>query len=324
MIELKKAQRKNAKLRLGMASPSGGGKTIGALLIAYGLMKETYPKLSDAELWAKIAIIDTESGSGQLYVNKEIGNLKIGEYNAITLSAPFEVEKYIQSIDVCEEAGIEVGILDSTTHAWAGTGGLLEQQNNTAKRTGNSWTAWRDITPQHSKLVEKMLQSNMHIIATMRSKTEYVQEKGTDGKTVVRKVGMNPIQKDGMEYEFTTFFDIDAEHNAFGSKDRTSLFDQKYFVITPNTGRELMKWLQGGTSEPDKVVAVSKASPAEAKAKLQGEIIEKCKSLGGAGNESLMTLLKTFEPSGNPNKIADVSKLKELLEKLGEFKVEGE
>ena len=84
MIELKKAQRKSAKLRLGIASPSGGGKTLGALLIAFGLMKEEYPKLTDAELWGKIAVIDTENGSGQLYVNKEVGNLKIGEYNAIT------------------------------------------------------------------------------------------------------------------------------------------------------------------------------------------------------------------------------------------------
>ena len=96
MIELKKAQRKNAKLKMGLASPSGGGKTLGALLIAYGLMKEEHPTFKDNELWGKIAIIDTENGSGELYVNKDVGKFKIGEYNAITLKAPFEIEKYIQ------------------------------------------------------------------------------------------------------------------------------------------------------------------------------------------------------------------------------------
>ena len=320
MIELKKAQRKSAKLKLGMSSPSGGGKTLGSLLIAFGLMKESYPKLTDKELWNKIAIIDTENGSGELYVGKEISNMVIGEYNAITLSAPFTAEKYIQALDVCLEAKVEVVIIDSTTHLWSGTGGLLQQQGDIAKRTGNSWSAWRDVTPMHNSFVEKMLQSNVHVIATMRSKTEYVQEKDNNGKTIVRKVGMNPIQKDGMEFEFTSFFEIDAEHNAFGSKDRTSLFDQKYFVITPSVGIELMRWLEGGTNNPDQVIAVSKASPEEAKSKLAEEIIEKCKLLGGSTNKELMALIKEYEPSGNPRKIKDVEKLKELQVKLGDLK----
>ena len=98
------------------------------------------------------------------------------------------------------------------------------------KRTGNSYTAWRDITPQHNRFIDTMLQTDIHIIATMRSKTEYVQEKDSNtGKTTVRKVGLNPIQKDGMEYEFTVFLEVDAEHMAFGSKDRTGIVDQKYF-----------------------------------------------------------------------------------------------
>jgi hypothetical protein len=321
MIELKKAQRKSAKLRLGMASPSGGGKTLGSLLIAYGLMKESYPNLSGDKLWEKIAIIDTENGSGELYVGKEIGNVKIGHYNAITLTAPFEAEKYISALEVCEDAKMEVVIIDSTTHLWSGTGGLLEQQGNIAKRTGNSWTAWRDVTPMHNRFVEKMLQCNNHLIATMRSKTDYVQEKdSTSGKTTVKKVGMNPIQKDGMEYEFTTFFDIDAEHMAFGSKDRTSLFDQKYFTITPKTGQELMQWLNSGTDEKKEVIAVSKADPKEALKELSGYVVDLCKELGGSKNDSLMKILKEFEPSGNPNKIKDSEKLQQLKEKLEELK----
>ena len=320
VMELKRAQRGSAKLKLGISSPSGGGKTIGSLLIAYGLMKESYPKLSDDELWSKVAIIDSENGSGELYVGAEIKNFVIGQYAAITLKPPFTAEKYIQAMEVCEENNMEVVIIDSTTHLWSGTGGLLEQQGNIAKRTGNSWSAWRDVTPMHSHFIEKMLQCNMHVIATLRSKTKFVQEKGDDGRTTVRKIGLDPIQKDGMEYEFTTFFEIDAEHNAFGSKDRTNTFDQEYFVITPETGKKLMKWLKGGTTKKTQVIGVAKADPKEALANMQNDIVEVCRELGGAKNDDLMTVLKKYEPSGNPKKVKDIEQLKQLQTELNDVK----
>ena len=320
MLELKRAQRKRAKLKLGISGPSGSGKTLGALLVAKGLMQEKYPDLSEKKLWEKIAIIDSENGSGELYVGTEIKNTKIGEYGAVTLTEPFTAEKYIDAMNVCIDAGMEVVIIDSTTHLWAGMGGLLEQQGNIAKRTGNSWAAWRDVTPMHNQFVDKMLQSNVHIIATMRAKTKFVQEKGDDGRTTVRKIGLNPIQRDGMEFEFTTFFEIDAEHNTFGSKDRTSLFDQQYFVITPDIGKKMMKWLNGGTTAKAKVIAVSKTSPKEALANTQEEVVVLCRELGGSKNEGLMTILKTYEKNGNPKKINDVEKLKKLQTELNDMK----
>jgi len=324
ILQLKKAQRTKAKLKLGISAPSGGGKTLGALLIAYGLMKEKYPDLLDAELWEKVAIVDTENGSGELYVGKEISNIKIGVYNSVTLSAPFEADKYTTAIALCKEAGIEVCIIDSTTHLWSGEGGLLEQQNTAAKRSGNSYTAWRDITPQHNKFVEAMLQTDMHIIATMRSKTDYVQEKDSAGKTTVRKIGLNPIQRDGMEYEFTLFFDVDVDHMAFASKDRTSLYDQKSVKITPAVGRELMKWLEGGTANETEVVAVKSSTPIEDdKAEthlLHDKIKHLYDSAGKDTQKSLVDLFKEFEPlKGNPNKIKDVVRLEELLGRVKEL-----
>jgi hypothetical protein len=325
VMTLKRAQRKQAKLKLGMAAPSGGGKTLGALLIAYGLMKEKYPKLKDDELWEKIVVIDTENGSGELYVGTVIDNMKIGAYNAVTLKPPFEADKYTSAIEMCHEAGMEVAIIDSTTHLWSGQGGLLEQQGNIAKRTGNSYTAWRDVTPQHNRFIDTMLQTDMHIIATMRSKTDYVQEKDpSTGKTTVRKVGLNPIQKDGMEFEFTVFLEIDAEHNAFGSKDRTGIVDQKYFKITPKVGMQLMDWLENATDAKEVVVAQGEVTSHEAKAEnalkdIQTKVIEKCKALGGSKNETLMTIVKSFEPSGNTNKIKDVAVLATLLEKVDQL-----
>ena len=306
-LQLKKAQRSKAFLKLGMSAPSGGGKTLGALLIAYGLLKEKYPKLSDAQIWEKIAIIDTENGSGELYVGKDMGTMVIGEYNAITLTAPFEADKYTAAIHLCHESGIEVAIIDSTTHLWSGVGGLLEQQGHAAKRTGNSYTAWREVTPQHNRFVETMLQIPMHIIATMRSKQEYVQEKDDKtGKSSVRKLGLEPEQRKGMEYEFTTFFEVNAEHEAFGSKDRTSIFDQKTFVITPDTGRTLMKWLEGGVDTIAPVIATEHVAAKEpAVSNVKSEVIELCKALGGSKNDVLMGIVKKYAPNGNPNSIKD-------------------
>jgi hypothetical protein len=319
-LQLTKAQRKKAYLKLGMSAPSGGGKTLSAILLAYGLLKEAHPEWDEVEIWEHIALIDTENGSGQLYVGSEFYNIKIGTYNVVNLEAPFEAEKYIQAVELCKEAGMEVCIIDSTTHLWSGQGGLLEQQSNAAKRGGNSYTAWRDITPMHNRFVDTMLQTPMHIIATMRAKQEYVQEKDTNGKTIIRKVGMEPEQRKGMEYEFTMFFEISNEHEAFGAKDRTSQFDQKYFKITPDTGKQMMKWLEGGTDAPAEVVkeSIEKADPKKALDGAHEQILEKIKKLGGSKNPTLMTLLKENTPDGkgNPNSIKDVKALTDLFIKL--------
>lgn len=320
VLQLRKAQRNKAYLKLGLAAPSGAGKTLGALLIAYGLMKEKYPKLPESELWEKIAIIDTENGSGELYVGSEVNGLVIGAYNAVTITPKFEVQKYIQALSLCEEAKMEVVIIDSMTHAWSGEGGLLDKQNIIAKRTGNSYTAWKDITPEHNIFVDKILQTPMHIIATMRSKQEYVQEKNEQtGKQTVRKLGMEPEQRKGMEYEFTTFLDIDTDHKAFGSKDRTSIFDQQLFTISPETGRLFMRWLETGVDTQAQVIMESgnNGVKKDDMREVKSEIIAMCNTLGGTKNGNLMELLKTYEPNnGNPNAINDLDTLQELIANL--------
>lgn len=144
---------------------------------------------------------------------------------------------------------MEVIIIDSLTHAWTGVGGALDKQGKIAARTGNSYTAWRDVTPEHNKLVDAMLQSTCHVIADIRAKQEYIQEKNDKGKTVVRNVGMGLQMRDGIEYEFTTCFMLDQDHVANATKDRTGLFDGKYFVITPETGKEIYSWLSSGAPQ---------------------------------------------------------------------------
>ncbi len=223
MSQFHKAERKKGKLRLAIAGPAGSGKTYSALLIALGL-------------GGRIAMIDTERGSGELYDH-------LGEYDACTIHPPFEPRKYVETIRAAEDLGYETIIIDSLSHAWVGQGGLLDVHGHIADKTGNSWSAWRQVTPKHNELVDAMLQSKCHIIATMRSKMEYAQVE-ENGKKQVKKLGMSPIQRDGMEYEFTIFIDLDQQHTATTTKDRTTLFDGQYFVPTTETGRTLLAWLE--------------------------------------------------------------------------------
>lgn len=230
MAGFRKAERRKAKLRLGITGPAGSGKTMSALLIAGGLVDGDY---------SKIGLIDTENGSGDLYVHSKASGDEIGEYNVLTLAPPFEASKYISAIKMAEEAGLEVVILDSITHAWAGEGGFLEKQGKIADKSGNSWSAWRTVTPEHNRFIDAMLQSKIHVIATMRSKTEHVYEGGK-----VKKLGMAPVAREGMEYEFSVVFDMDQGHNATPTKDRTSIFDGQIFKPSPETGKKLLKWLE--------------------------------------------------------------------------------
>lgn len=226
-MELRTAQRKRARIRLGLNGPSGSGKTYSALLLAYGLVGD----------WTKIAIIDTEQGSADLYQD-------LGNYNVLTLSRPFNPERYIDAIDICEKAGMEAIIIDSISHEWEGIGGILETHGN---MPGNSFTNWSKLTPRHNAFIQRMLMSPAHIIASLRAKQEYVLNE-RDGKMIPEKVGLKGVTRDGVDYEMTIFFDLDIKHNATASKDRTTLFmDKPPFVITPETGERIKQWCSRGT-----------------------------------------------------------------------------
>ncbi len=231
-FEIHRATKRRAKLRLGMSGPAGSGKTYSALMIASGL-------------GGRIGMIDTEHGSGELYAD-----LLPEGYDVITLTPPFTPARYIEAIRTLERAGVQTIIVDSLSHAWTGEGGSLDRQGKIADKSGNTWAAWRQVTPEHNALVEALLQSPCHIIATMRAKTEYVQEKDErTGKMTVRKIGLAPVMRDGIEYEFTVFMELDAQHQAFVSKDRTRLLDGSIIRPDIDTGRQLLQWLETGEEE---------------------------------------------------------------------------
>ncbi len=226
-MKLETASRKKAKIKLAIQGPSGSGKTMSALQLAYGICNN----------WASIAVIDTENHSAELYAH-------LGNYNVVNIGLPYTPEKYCEAIKLCENAGMEVIIIDSISHEWEGSGGILDIHAN---MVGNSFTNWSKLTPRHNAFIQTILQSPSHIIGTIRSKQDYVlQEK--NGKMIPEKVGLKGITRDGMDYEFTIVFDIDIKHNASTSKDRTQLFTGKpEFRISSETGTKILAWCNSGT-----------------------------------------------------------------------------
>jgi hypothetical protein len=224
-MQLQKAQRKQAVIKLALQGPSGSGKTYSSLLLANGLVGN----------WDHIAVIDTENNSSHLYSH-------LGNFNVLSLSEPFSPERYTEAIEACEKAGMTVVIIDSISQEWEGSGGIIETHGNMA---GNSFTNWNRVTPRHNAFVQKILQSPCHIIATIRSKQDYVLT-DKNGKMVPEKVGLKGVTRDGMDYEFTLVLDLDIKHQATASKDRTGLFSNPLpFLITDQVGGKIKMWCLG-------------------------------------------------------------------------------
>lgn len=243
MMQFQKAQRRKAKLRLAITGPSGSGKTWGALLVGKGL-------------GGKMAVIDTERGSASLYSH-------LADFDVLELAPPYTPERFIDAVKSAEKAGYDVLVIDSASHEWNGVGGCLElvDQVAAAKFKGNSWSAWNDVTPRHRAFLDAMLRANMHIIATMRSKTETAQTEENGRKKVV-KLGMKSEQRDGVEYEFTTVLDLTHDgHYAIASKDRTGLFQGDPKPLSEDTSRRLLEWLDSGAEPVPSAAEVAKPEP---------------------------------------------------------------
>lgn len=242
----KKAIKGTRPFRIALDGPSGAGKTYTALMLMHELTGGNF------------CVMDTERGSASLYSDKfPFDSFEPEDHNP---------ETYIKVIKAAEE-GYKGIVIDSLSHAWNGKDGALELVDKAAKRTQaqNTFTAWRDITPLHNKLVDTIINSKIHVIATMRSKMEYVLEEVTrNGKTskVPRKVGLAPIQRDGMEYEFDLICDMDLDHNLIVSKTR---FDTLDGVVLNKPGKDfvdlLRAWLGTTVSAPQ--TETRKVEPAQ-------------------------------------------------------------
>ncbi len=233
-MQLQKASRKKAKIKMCLNGPSGSGKTYSSLLIAHGLCND----------WSKIAVIDSENHSSELYSHH-------GEYNVLQLSAPYTPEKYVQAIEACGQAGMQVIIIDSISHEWEY---IIEAH---ASLPGNSFTNWQKIGLRHKVFIQAILGSKAHIIATTRTKQDYVLNE-RNGKMVPEKVGLKSIQREGLDYEFTLVFDLNMKNRATASKDRTGLFFGKpEQILSIETGRDIYNWCNAGVDYTPNDISVT-------------------------------------------------------------------
>jgi hypothetical protein len=173
-------------------------------------------------------------------------------------------------------------------------------------------------------LVDAILASKCHIIATLRSKAEYVQTE-ENGKKEVKKVGTAPQQRDGLDYEFTVVFDLNQSHFANATKDRTSLFDGQPAKLSEDTGTKLKVWLDGGVPDnrPQPQSAPVKDEPAGYSEEEQAERKETVKAINAKVKEIGLTArgFAAFKEENDFTSYADVQTLtlKTLLCKVLEM-----
>jgi energy-coupling factor transporter ATP-binding protein EcfA2 len=231
------------QLRMALFGPTGSGKTYTALTMACALTP------------GNVLIIDSERGSASRYAiqfggkDGRVDHLDLPDHNPDT---------YVAALEYAAENGYVAVVIDSLSHAWMGKGGALEQVDNRGKanRAQGGFNAWREVTPMHNRLVDALLAFPGHLIATMRVKTEYVVEKDEKtGRSSPRKVGLSPVQRDGVEYEFDICAEMDQDNNLIVTKTRMADLggavihkpDQKFAA-------RILEWLNSGTDAAAPVV----------------------------------------------------------------------
>jgi len=317
-----KAVRENIWAKVLTIAPSGGGKSFGALRVAKGLTEALSKDTGNEE---RIAYIGTEGSRDKYYADEF-------DYDLMQLKAPFTPESYVDAIDEAIDAGYKVIVIDQISNEWAGKGGMLEIHS---KMSGNSYTNWSKLTPRHEKFVDKILDSEAFIVATVRGKDKYVLEE-QNGKQVPRKVGIGYQQRDDLEFLFTVAVTVEQDTHFFTSvKDNTHCFENRNDVLTEKDGDTIYKWSTGGDvkskrnelekakEEAKTKIALNQEEEAkkivqenEKKAKkqqnklsldeLKADILLKCKELSDNGKRAeVIQTLKDLNDSPNPNDITD-------------------
>lgn len=235
-LQFKKAIKEQAKLLMAISGPSGSGKTYTALTFASELAGD-----------GRIAVLDTEHGSASKYAD-------LFDFDVLEMRPPFHPDRFTEIVKAAKSAGYSVLVMDSLTHAWDGEGGALDIVNTiTPKFKGNSYMAWGEVTPIWNKMLNTIVGSGgadgMHVIGTMRSKTEYILQENSRGKTVPKKVGMASIIRANSEYEFDILIEMDIDNVGVIMKTRCpALTGGVYTKPGKNVTDILKEWLGSGAA----------------------------------------------------------------------------
>jgi len=297
MSMFKPAVKHESKLRLAIAGPSGAGKTYTSLAIATSLANG-----------GKVAVVDTEHGSAEKYSG-------IFPFDVLKLDAPFHPDRFSEAIQMAAQEGYSVVVLDSLSHAWNGAGGALELvEQFSRKYKGNSYAAWGDVTPIQNRLIESIVGAKLHVIATMRSKQDYILI-DRNGKQMPQKVGMAPIQRDGFEYEFDVFLDMDVENNAVVTKTRCPELTGK---VINKPGKDLANTLRGWLSGEPVVEVKSNGKPAPVAADLTwDELNNPATPINASPRDIAIRDGKQFVPQMAKQEGKTESEIKDIAKLLG-------
>lgn len=229
MSSFQRAERSQRKVKLGLQGPSGSGKTLGALALATQIVGPN----------GRIALADTEAGSASLYASQYT-------FDTVGITPPYLSKKYEDAIADAVSEGYDLIIIDSLSHQWAGEGGILARKEALDLRGGNHFTNWAKFTPEQEKFKATIVNAPIHIIGTLRTKQDYVLEERS-GKSTPKKVGLAAIQREGMEYELDINFEIQMDHKAVASKDRTFLFanTEMLDLLDGSVGKRISEWMAG-------------------------------------------------------------------------------
>lgn len=220
-----KAKKEQLWAKILLNAPSGGGKTYSALKVAAGIAKKC---------GSRVAAIDTENGRIKYYADEF-------DFDDLQLTEPYAPEKYIEAVNTAVDAGYKVLIVDSVTHEWNYCLDLVSNIPGT-----NSYVKWKTVTPRHNAFVEKIIQSPIYIISTVRGKDEYVLD-NSSGKNIPKKVGLGYSQRDGLEFEYTITLNLDqTSHRFTATKDNTHLFEGRFDVLTEKDGEAIYEWANSG------------------------------------------------------------------------------
>lgn len=304
MAGFQKAKREQVWIKALLSGASGSGKSMSALLMAKGVAEKC---------GSRIAYIGTEGSRDKYYSDRF-------DYDLLQLEDPFTIDKYEAAIDEAIKCGYKVIIIDSLTHEW------LWLNDTHDKMPGNSFQNWGKLKPKHREFMDKILNCPAHVIATSRSKDEWVLETDAKGRQVPKKVGLGSQQDKNITYEYTVSLVIEQDtHIAHADKDNTGIFDGRYDILTEKDGIKLYEWANSGEApapkpEPQTFETATEPDPVEELKELKRNLVKKCVELGGQKNVTLMAKLKEFVPSGNPNAFRDVMKARECMAALENIK----
>lgn len=223
------ASKKEAKLRLAITGVSGAGKTWTALTLA-------------TQFGGKVAVVDTENKSASKYADRFT-------FDVMNMEPPYHPSKYIEAIEAAQAMGYTTIILDSLSHVWTGSGGIISMVDDIAtnSKSGSEFYAWNEGTNWYNKLIDAILKTDIHVIGTIRMKQDYSIDKDEKGKTRVTRVGIKPIQRKNFEFEFDVVMDMDTQNRATITKTRCNELQMGMVIPKPGAGlaRILMTWLHG-------------------------------------------------------------------------------